>query len=299
MSIGTIGNIRPSDVNIEDVEIIFTFSPDRTTPPQIVDKLNSEDVLTEVNLGENLGEGLVQGLYNIRLDPEVFNEKGIYNLYIKPKEYYIEILDCGVLATIPSVRGIIIDSNVIPELSNRLNSNGLAGFKIEYIDDNGDKIRNLFRIVTSSNRALPENNNTTSTTQSSVRYRFSDSDTSNLLFLTLSPSTANTVRPNVNPFLGIPGQTIIISNTFFNPLLIEVELTEHDIETLALGIYGDQSKSKVDGILTYYDEDGNIYKQFDVFETQNSEGIIDYEVKIERDIIDPSKDLNNVLSDIE
>ena len=295
MSIGTIGNIRPSDVNIEDVEIVFTFSPDRTTPPQIVDKLNSEDVLSEVNFGESL----VQGLYNIRLDPEVFNEKGIYNLYIKPKEYQIEILDCGVLASIPSVRGIIIDSNLIPELSNRLNSNGLAGFKIEYIDDNGDKIRNLFRIVTSSNRALPENNNTTSTTQSSVRYRFSDSDTSNLLFLTVSPSTANSVRPNFNPFLGIPGQSIIISNTFFNPLLIEVELTEHDIETLALGIYGDQSKSKVDGILTYYDEDGNIYKQFDVFETQNSEGVIDYEVKIERDIIDPSKDLNNVLTDIE
>ena len=99
--------------------------------------------------------------------------------------------------------------------------------------------------------------------------------------------------------MGIPGQNIILSNTFFNPVLIEIEMTEHDIETLALGIYGNQSKSKVDGILTYYDKDSNIYKQFDVFETENSEGLIDYEVKLERDSIDPSKDLNNVLSDVE
>jgi hypothetical protein len=295
MSIGTIGNIRPSDVNIEDIEVIFTFSPDRTTPPQIVGTLDSTDIISEVNVEGNL----VQGLYNLRLDPETFNEIGIYNLYIKPKEYRLEIFDCGVLATIPSVRGIVIDSNDISELSNRFNSNGLSGFKIEYLDDQGNKVRNLFRIITSSNRCLVEGSNNTSPTQSSVRYRFSDSETSNLLFLTVSPSSPNTLRPNVNPFLGIPGQTIILSNTFFNPVLIEIEMTEHDIETLALGIYGDQSKSKIDGILTYYDNDGNIYKQFDVFETENSEGLIDYEVKIERDIIDPSKDINNVLSDVE
>jgi hypothetical protein len=295
MSIGTIGNIRPSDVNIEDIEIIFTFSPDRTTPPQIVGKLESTDVLSEINLENNL----VQGLYNLQLSPETFNEIGIYNIYIKPKEYELNISDCGVLSTIQSVRGIIIDINDIPELSNRFNSNGLAGFRIEYYDEDNNKIRNLFRIITSSNRCLPENNNTTSTIQSSVRYRFSDSETSNLLFLTVSPSTTNNVKPNINPFLGIPGQKIILSNTFFNPVLIEIEMTEHDINSIALGIYGNQSKSKTDGILTYYDNEGNIYKQFDVFETENSEGLIDYEVKIERDIIDPSKDLNNILSDIE
>jgi hypothetical protein len=295
MSIGTIGNVRPSDVNIEDIEIIFTFSPNRTTPPQIIGKLESTDVLSEINLEDDL----VQGLYNLQLTPETFNEIGIYNLYIKPKEYILNISDCGVLSTIQSVRGIIIDINDIPELSNRFSSNGLAGFKIEYYDENNDKIRNLFRIITSSNRCLPENNNTTSTTQSSVRYRFSDSETSNLLFLTVSPSTTNNVKPNVSPFLGVPGQKIILSNTFFNPLLIEIEITEHDIDTIALGIYGNQSKSKADGILTYYTKEGNIYKQFDVFETENSEGLVDYEVKLERNIIDPSKDLNNVLSDIE
>lgn len=294
MSIGTIGNIRPSDVNVEDIDVIFTFSPDRTTPPEIVGRLEASDIITQLNIDNNI----VQGLYNLRLDPTTFNQVGIYNIYLKPKEYILNISDCGVLSSISSVRGIVIDVNEIPELSSRFNNNGLVGFKIEYFDETNEKIRNLFRIITSSNRCLPENNNTTSTSQSSVRYRFSDSDTSNLLFLTVSPSTANTVRPNVSPFLGVPGQRIVLTNTFFNPLLIEIEMTEHDIDTLALGIYGDQSKSKVDGILTYYDKDGNIYKQFDVFETENSEGLIDYEVKLERDTIDPTKDLNNILNDI-
>lgn len=295
MAIGTIGNIRPSDVNIEDIEVVYTFSPNRQSEPIFVGILDSTDVISEVNIGNNL----VQGLYNLRLDPDVFNQIGIYNLYIKPKEYKLKIADCGVLSTISSVRGIIIDGTEIPELSDKFGSNGLVGYKIEYFDIEGNKIRNLFRVITSSNKCLPEANNTTSPTQSSVRYRFSDSDASNLLFLTVSPSNVNNVRPNVNPFLGVPNQDIIISNTYFTPVLLEIEMTEHDIETLALGIFGDQSKSKVDGILTYYDNDGNIYKQFDVFETENAQGVIDYEVKVERDDIDISKDLTDILNDIE
>lgn len=295
MAIGTIGNIRPSDVNIEDIEVVYTFSPNRQSEPTFVGVLDSTDIISEINIGNDL----VQGLYNLRLDPDVFNQIGIYNLYIKPKEYKIKITDCGVLSTISSVRGIIIDGNDIPELSDKFSSNGLVGYKIEYFDGEGNKIRNLFRVITSSNKCLPEANNTTSPTQSSVRYRFSDSEASNLLFLTVSPSNVNNVRPNVNPFLGVPNQDIIISNTYFTPVLLEIEMTEHDIETLALGIFGDQSKSKIDGILTYYDNQGNIYKQFDVFETENDQGVFDYEVKVERDEIDISKDLTDILNDIE
>lgn len=295
MAIGTIGNIRPSDVNIEDIEIVYTFSPNRQTEPTVVGTLNSNEVITEINLDPST---LVNGLYNLRLDPTTFNQKGIYNIYIKPKEYKLKISDCGVLSTISSVRGIVIDGNDIPEISTRFSSNGLVGYRIEYFDNEGNKIRNLFRVITSSNRCLPENNNNNSPSQSSVRYRFSDSESSNLLFLTVTPSTPTNVKPNLTPNIGSPNQDIIITNTFFTPILLEVELTEHDIETLALGIFGDQSKSKIDGILTYYDEDGNIYKQFDVFETENGEGVIDYEVKIERDNIDNTKDLGDILNDI-
>jgi hypothetical protein len=295
MAIGTIGNIRPSDVNIEDIDVVYTFSPNRQTEPVIVTTIPSIDILSEINIGEDL----VQGLYNLRLDPDIFNQIGIYNIYIKPKEYKLKISDCGVLSTISTVRGIIINSVDIPELEDKFNSNGLVGYKIEYIDNDGNKIRNLFRIITSSNRCIVDNNNTTSPTQSSVRYRFSDSETSNLLFLTVSPSNVNNVRPNVSPFIGTPDQDIILSNTFFTPVLLEIEMTEHDIETLALGIFGNQSKSKLDGILTYYDKDDNIYKQYDVFETENAQGVIDFEVKTERTDIDTSKNITDILTDIE
>jgi hypothetical protein len=295
MAIGTIGNIRPSDVNIEDIEIIYTFSPNRQTETTFVGSLDSSVVFSEINLNDDT---LVNGLYNLRLDPEVFNEKGIYNIYIKPKEFKLKITDCGVLSTISSVRGIVINANDISEISTRFTNNGLVGYRIEYFDNEGNKIRNLFRVVTSSNRCVPENLNNNSPLQSSVRYRFSDSESSNLLFLTVTPSTPTNVRPNLTPNIGSPNQDIVITNTFFSPILIEVELTEHDIESLALGVFGDQSKSKIDGILTYYDNDGNIYKQFDVFETENSEGVIDYEVKIERDSIDTSKNLGDILNEI-
>jgi len=295
MAIGTIGNIRPSDVNIEDIEIIYTFSPNRQTETTFVGSLDSSVVFSEINLNDDT---LVNGLYNLRLDPEVFNEKGIYNIYIKPKEFKLKITDCGVLSTISSVRGIVINANDISEISTRFTNNGLVGYRIEYFDNEGNKIRNLFRVVTSSNRCVSENLNNNSPLQSSVRYRFSDSESSNLLFLTVTPSTPTNVRPNLTPNIGSPNQDIVITNTFFSPILIEVELTEHDIESLALGVFGDQSKSKIDGILTYYDNDGNIYKQFDVFETENSEGVIDYEVKIERDSIDTSKNLGDILNEI-
>jgi hypothetical protein len=294
MAIGTIGNIRPSDVNIEDIEIIYTFSPNRQTEPTVVGTLDAEDVISEISL-EN--DTLVNGLYNLRLDPDVFDQTGIYNIYIKPKEYKLKISDCGVLSTISNVRGVVINGNDISEISTRFANNGLVGYRIEYFDSEGNKIRNLFRVITSSNRCIAENLNNNSPLQSSVRYRFSDSESSNLLFLTVTPSSPTNVKPNLTPFIGTPNQDIVITNTFFSPILIEVELTEHDIETLALGIFGDQSKSKIDGILTYYDKDGNIYKQFDVFETQNSESVIDYEVKLERDSIDTSKDLGDILNE--
>jgi hypothetical protein len=294
MAIGTIGNIRPSDVNIEDIEIIYTFSPNRQTEPTVIGTLDAEDIISEINLEDDT---LVNGLYNIRLDPETFDQVGIYNIYIKPKEYKLKISNCGVLSTISSVRGVIINGNDISGISTRFANNGLVGYRIEYFDSEGNKIRNLFRVITSSNRCLPEEGNNNSPQQTSTRYRFSDSESSNLVFLTVTPSTPTNVRPNLIPYIGSPNQDIVITNTFFSPILLEVELTEHDIETLALGIYGDQSKSKIDGILTYYDKDGNIYKQFDVFETENAEGVIDYEVKLERDSIDTSKDLGDILNE--
>lgn len=290
MAIGTIGNVRPSDVNIEDVDIYYSYVPDRTVLPTEINKLVTEDVLSELNFNDSL----LTGLYNLNLSSDQFSEIGIYNIYIKPKEISLKISDCGVLSSQPNIKGIIIDINEYPELSTKINSNDLVGYKIEYFDNSGSKIRNVFKIITSSNKCIPENNNNNNSNESITRYRFTENSNSNLLFLTITPSNPTSTRPNIDPFFGFPNQNIIISNTFFNPILLELEIVEHNDETLAIGIFGNQTKSKKDGIITYYGKNNEIYKQFDVFALEDESQQERVEVKEERAEIDITKNFEDI-----
>ena len=63
-----------------------------------------------------------------------------------------------------------------------------------------------FTIITSVNRAEAITQNLPSTTQKSVRYRFNNN--SSLVFLTVTPSSAPTVKPNSLPYVGQTGQKI-------------------------------------------------------------------------------------------
>jgi hypothetical protein len=105
--------------------------------------------------------------------------------------------------------------------------------------------------------------NEINTTQKSIRYRYVEG-TSNLIFLTLSPSSSPTNKPNATPFIGQPNQNIIISNTYFNPVTLEIEMVEYDISSLAIALYGNQTKSIDDGIYTIYDSENNIYRQYNL-----------------------------------
>jgi phosphate starvation-inducible PhoH-like protein len=181
--------------------------------------------------------------------------------------------------------------------SDKFENNGLIGYRIEYITPNTSsndlKIRNLFRVVTSNNRAEPVNQNLTNTNQKSIRYRFNDNST--LVFCTVSPSSESNVTPNVFPFIGQPNQEIIITNTYFNPLVLEVEIVDHDIETLAIGLFGNQTKSLDDGIYTLYNFSNDIYKQYNLYEIKDRfTGKPLYEVKQERSSIDFTKGYDNI-----
>jgi hypothetical protein len=88
---------------------------------------------------------------------------------------------------------------------------------------------------------------------------------------------------------------VVITNTFFNPVTIELEMVEYDIETLAYGIFGNQSKSIQDGKYTIYDFENRIYKQYNLYEVQdqfNNEPL--YEIREEVTEIDDSKDFNEI-----
>ena len=300
MSIASYGTVRGSDVSPQDVEIILNFTPTRDVTDQFVlTKLDAQTLLrpyfNNTETGGNDGVEVLGGLYNLTLPANQFNALGIYTLYIRPAQIRTVISDCGVLSALPNVKGIIIDiSNVPTEYQNKFVPQGLVGFRIEYLNPDGSKIPNFFRVVTSSFYCEPVVTNEVNTTQKSIRYRYVDGD-SNLIFLTLSPSSSPTNKPNATPFIGQPNQDIIITNTFFNPITLEVEMVEYDISSLAIALYGNQTKSIDDGIYTIYDSQNNIFKQYNLYEIRDQFNALLYEVRQNRnDNIDFSKNFTNI-----
>ncbi len=295
MAVGSYGTIRPADVSPADVDIFYHYVSGRTASAEVqFEKLdNSQDILTPVfhnaNTGGNADTEILGGLYNLKLESTRFSELGIYTLYLRPKQIRTVVSDCGVLSSLPSVRGLVIDLNSIdPADRNKFVPQGLVGYRIEYLDaDSGAKIPNFFRIVTSSFYCEPITSNLSNSSQKAIRYRYSDI-TTNLMFLTLTPSSSPTSRPNTIPFIGQPNQSIILSNTFFNPVMLEIDMVEHDATTLAHALYGNQSKSVEDGIYTIYDQNNNIYKQYNLYEIKDDVNETLYEVRENRNNIDES-----------
>jgi hypothetical protein len=76
---------------------------------------------------------------------------------------------------------------------------------------------------------------------------------------------------------------------------LDIEIVEHDISTLAIALYGNQTKSIDDGIYTIYDSDNNIYKQYNLFEVRDEFNKLLFEVREDRlDNIDFSKNFTNI-----
>jgi hypothetical protein len=298
---GNYGTIRSADVSPDDVEIILNYTPSRDeTDNFVLTKLDAKSILRpyfhNATTGGNSGVEILGGLYNLKLPADQFNKLGIYTLYIRPAEIRTKITDCGVLSSLPNVKGIVIDLNNVPsQYRNKFVNQGLIGFRVEYLNSDGTKIPNFFRIITSSFYCEPVVQNLTNTSQKAIRYRYVES-TSNLLFCTLSPSSSPTNKPSATPFIGQPDQNVIITNTFFNPITTEVEIVEHDISTLAIALYGNQTKSIDDGIYTIYDSANNIYKQYNLFEVRDQFNELLYEVRQDRNNnIDFSKSFNNIV----
>jgi hypothetical protein len=300
MAIGSYGTIRPSDVSPEDVQIILNYTPTRDiTDNFVLTQLDAQSILkpyyNKTETGGNAGVEVLGGLYNLTLPANTFNAVGIYTLYIRPAQIRTIITDCGVLSALPNVKGIVIDiSNVPEQYQNKFVAQGLTGFRVEYLNPDGSKIPNFFRIITSAFFCEPVITNEVNVTQKSIRYRYVDGD-SNLIFLTLSPSSSPTNKPNATPFIGQPNQSIIITNTFFNPLTLEIEMVEYDISSLAIALYGNQTKSIDDGIYTIYDAENNIYRQYNLYEIRDQFNALLYEVRQSRGTnIDFSKNFTNI-----
>lgn len=300
MATGTYGNTRASDIAPSDLDMFYTFSPSREVNSNQIFRLDPNTLLTPLLIptDEQISnqDNLLGGMYNLTLPATTFNQLGFYTIFIRPKQIKTTISDCGVLSALPSVKGIVLDSNNLP--SELTSNGGLDGYRIEYINDDGTKLRNTVRYVVTSNKSVVVTENIGNTSQRSARYRFDDSGS--LLFLQLTPSSSSNVKPNINPFIGKPNQSILMYNTNVNPICIEVEFVENTIDTVVDIIAGEQIKDVKRGILTNYDSERNIIKQFKLYKIDDDitrDSL--YEVKEKNDVIDNSQDFDSIIDSID
>ena len=306
MSIGVYGTNIPIHIDSNKlsslVDISYCYNESRAYDSLSSSKFTSlpSSVLAnctrEVESDSNLDE-IVDGMYTLQLPLSDFNKKGFYTVYIKPKEYAINITDVGCLSAYSDVRGIIIDTNAISDeiIQNMARTNnGLVGFRIVFLDENGVR-EDYYTIVTSNNKCEPVIQAPNSSSDKTYTYRYDDS--SSLTFLTVSPSSAPTFKSNSTPYIGKPTQRILLVNTLFEPIQLDIEMVTHDADTISNMLEGSQLRDLDNGLVTTYNEKNEIYAQSEHYTLkENASGNPVYEVKKNKtDSIDFSQTIDDKL----
>lgn len=294
---GVYGTVKPARIKASDVDIFYAYSPSRATDDidySTFKRLDSSYLLSTYTDSESTESTdlTIDGLYKLRLPLDEFSDKGIYTIYIKPKEIHLKILDVSVLAAYPDVKGLILAKPTDLEDESIWTNGNLVGYRVEYFD--GGEKTDYYRIITSNNLCEPTLQNVTDSTQKFTRYRFTDNSTNQIMFCTVTPSSANNFKPNTQPFIGKTDQSICLVNTKFNPIVLEVEMVDHDIETLTYMLEGDQLRNLDHGLLTYFNENREIYQQFETFELKDTLGNPLYHVKQKKENITFSEDINSI-----
>lgn len=289
---GVYGTVRPSNINIEqDVEMFYHYMPTRSTDsdddsPYYLPLENSNLVKTNAMVDGSTSE--ILGLYNLRLPLDIFGSKGFYTVYIRPKQYNVTLKDVSVLAAYPDVKGIVVAIDDVEGVDD------LTGYLVQYKDNSSGNLTEVVRLITSSNRCEPVLVTVADNYPKATRYRLTDSS-SNYLFCTVTPSSSSSFTPNVTPYIGVPGGNVIISNTKFNPVMLEIEMVDHDADTITTVLEGDQIRNRDKAIITTYNEDKEIYMQQDYYVIKSKLGNPLYEVKTKRTNIDTGENYDNII----
>ena len=273
MSIGAYGTVIPihiANVDIPNlVDISFTYHESRTYDSLSNGEFKHLDssVLTQARreMDDSSADVYIEGMYNLQLPISEFNKKGFYTVYIKPKEIEAVITDIGNLTAFPNVRGIVLDTAQISNSSIRSKArknNELVGYRIVYLDENGRR-PDYYRIITSSNKCEPVIQAPNSSSDKSYTYRYEDS--SSLIFVTVSPSSAPTFKSNATPYIGKPTQKILLVNTLFEPIQIDIEMTTHDADTISYMLENSQLRDLDNGLVTTFNDENEIYHQSEHF----------------------------------
>lgn len=279
---GAYGTRIASRITPNDVEIFYSYSPTRNSDDinkATFTKLPST-LLMDAKTDDN---DVLEGLKNLKLPLQYFNRKGFYSVYIRPKEVKAVINHISTLTSYPDVRGIVIDTEMVEGLENELKTNNmLVGYRIVYLKTDGSGEReNYYRIVTSNNKCEPVEQSLPNVNQNATRYRFNES--SSLTFITVTPSVAPSFKPNAEPYIGKTGQEIIFVNTKFEPILLDIEMVDKDIENIATMLEGSQLRSLDNGLVTTFNENNEIYHQSEHYSLKDKyTGEPIYEVKLNK-----------------
>ena len=287
MAVGIFGNKKLADADYNDTDIFYAYSPNRESlgDTQFVPLFNS---ITSNEFRKMLGS---DGGYKLRLPASVFNKLGFYLVLIKPKSFETTIVDCSYIITSTdeeiqiSKKGI-----VIPKLQFQ-GTGSLVGYQLEYFDDNGSKIKNFHRIITGS-EPVSLSSNSSSSNPSSTSY-FLDSNGTQL-FLNLTPDEVSLITNEQKADLGKGGQKIIISNTFFDPVMMEIEMVDQNIKTLSYGVFGNSTRDLSNGVFSIFDENNNLYKQYSLLTIKSQFSNANVDVKQERTNINLNQNFFNL-----
>jgi hypothetical protein len=280
---GVFGTKKPAQITSNDVDIYYYYRPSRSTESADFanfKKLNSS-LLAASNAEDDSGSQIpLMGMYDLRLPLSVFGSVGIYTIYIKPREIKGVITDVSTLAAYPNIKGVVLDANDFETSDATIfANNGLVGYRIEYYDtESGTDKQDYYRIITSNNKCEPVAQNLNDSSQKGIRYRFNESST--LTFCTVTPSTSMSFKSSNTPYIGVTSQKVALVNTKFNPVMLEIEIVDHDIETISTMLEGDQSRNMDSGLITTYTKDGGIYHQANLLTVVNSDEGINHDVKI-------------------
>lgn len=301
MSTGAYGTVIPSRIKSSDIDIYYAYHENRTSDSveNAVFKKLPSSILSDVLYDgeEDSVDNVLEGLYNLKLPLEYFNRKGFYTVYIKPREIPAVIADVSSLTSFPNVRGIVLDTNIIEDeyLKAKAHANNqLVGYRVVYLNDNGSRT-DEYRLVTSNNRCEPVVKSSNESGNKSYTYRYNE--TSSLTFLTLTPSMAPSFKPNSAPDIGKPAQRVLFVNTLFEPIMLDIEMTEHDFDTLSYMLEGSQLRDLDNGLVTTFNENNQIVHQSEHYTIKDTAtGNPVFEVKKNKtDSIDYSQTLEDKL----
>lgn len=277
MSVGAYGLNIPVHISANDiphmVDISFCYHENRSFDSLTkanFKKLDSSILTPSIRDEENEIDNIVEGMYNLQLPLSEFNKKGFYTVYIKPKEIQAVITDVGNLTAFPDVRGIVLDTSQINDSSistKAKKNNELVGYRIIFLDESGNR-QNYYRIITSNNKCEPVVSAPNSSSDKSYTYRYEDS--SSLTFITVSPSSAPTFKGNALPYIGKPTQRILLVNTLFEPIQLDIEMVTHDADTISAMLEGSQLRDLDNGLITTFNDNGEIYHQKEVYTLKDS-----------------------------